>query len=434
MSKPESFEQWEKYLNELNPNIIKLGLERVETVAKKLKLTKQEGVTVITVAGTNGKGSTSNMLASILNKAGYKTGLYTSPHILKFNERIIINGNMVEDDELVKAFNAVYEAIDEENQLTFFEFTTLAALYTFKNNNVNYIILEVGLGGRLDATNIIDADIVIIPSIGLDHCALLGDSIEKIAYEKAGVIKEKTKVCILGEMSEEASNIFKEKCKEFNITVYSAGEEIKYTEYSATLFTLHNPVKIEDINVPKLPLINAPLSVTAAISLKTVFNAEINDNNIKEGIVDTNLHGRYEVISNNPRIILDVAHNPPASLYLSSVLRHNMVPIKYAVVGMLKDKDIDHTLLNLAFLFDRIYVTSLPGERGASCDVLYESLISIGYDEKNIIRFDNVEDAFEIAILELPKYAELVVFGSFLTVEAVMKLVSKDNYFQNYEE
>lgn len=434
MSKPESFEQWEKYLNELNPNIIKLGLERVETVAKKLKLTKQEGVTVITVAGTNGKGSTSNMLASILNKAGYKTGLYTSPHILKFNERIIINGNMVEDDELVKAFNAVYEAIDEENQLTFFEFTTLAALYTFKNNNVNYIILEVGLGGRLDATNIIDADIVIIPSIGLDHCALLGDSIEKIAYEKAGVIKEKTKVCILGEMSEEASNTFKEKCKEFNITVYSAGEEIKYTEYSATLFTLHNPVKIEDINVPKLPLINAPLSVTAAISLKTVFNAEINDNNIKEGIVDTNLHGRYEVISNNPRIILDVAHNPPASLYLSSVLRHNMVPIKYAVVGMLKDKDIDHTLLNLAFLFDRIYVTSLPGERGASCDVLYESLISIGYDEKNIIRFDNVEDAFEIAILELPKYAELVVFGSFLTVEAVMKLVSKDNYFQNYEE
>lgn len=434
MSKPESFEQWEKYLNELNPNIIKLGLERVETVAKKLKLTKQEGVTVITVAGTNGKGSTSNMLASILNKAGYKTGLYTSPHILKFNERIIINGNMVEDDELVKAFNAVYEAIDEENQLTFFEFTTLAALYTFKNNNVNYIILEVGLGGRLDATNIIDADIVIIPSIGLDHCALLGDSIEKIAYEKAGVIKEKTKVCILGEMSEEASNIFKEKCKEFNITVYSAGEEIKYTEYSATLFTLHNPVKIEDINVPKLPLINAPLSVTAAISLKTVFNAEINDNNIKEGIVDTNLHGRYEVISINPRIILDVAHNPPASLYLSSVLRHNMVPIKYAVVGMLKDKDIDHTLLNLAFLFDRIYVTSLPGERGASCDVLYESLISIGYDEKNIIRFDNVEDAFEIAILELPKYAELVVFGSFLTVEAVMKLVSKDNYFQNYEE
>ena len=268
MSKPESFEQWEKYLNELNPNIIKLGLERVETVAKKLKLTKQEGVTVITVAGTNGKGSTSNMLASILNKAGYKTGLYTSPHILKFNERIIINGNMVEDDELVKAFNAVYEAIDEENQLTFFEFTTLAALYTFKNNNVNYIILEVGLGGRLDATNIIDADIVIIPSIGLDHCALLGDSIEKIAYEKAGVIKEKTKVCILGEMSEEASNIFKEKCKEFNITVYSAGEEIKYTEYSSTLFTLHNPVKIEDINVPKLPLINAPLSVTAAISLK----------------------------------------------------------------------------------------------------------------------------------------------------------------------
>ena len=434
MSKPESFEQWEKYLNELNPNIIKLGLERVETVAKKLKLTKQEGVTVITVAGTNGKGSTSNMLASILNKAGYKTGLYTSPHILKFNERIIINGNMVEDDELVKAFNAVYEAIDEENQLTFFEFTTLAALYTFKNNNVNYIILEVGLGGRLDATNIIDADIVIIPSIGLDHCALLGDSIEKIAYEKAGVIKEKTKVCILGEMSEEASNIFKEKCKEFNITVYSAGEEIKYTEYSATLFTLHNPVKIEDINVPKLPLINAPLSVTAAISLKTVFNAEINDNNIKEGIIDTNLHGRYEVISNNPRIILDVAHNPPASLYLSSVLRHNMVPIKYAVVGMLKDKDIDHTLLNLAFLFDRIYVTSLPGERGASCDVLYESLISIGYDEKNIIRFDNVEDAFEIAVLELPKYAELVVFGSFLTVEAVMKLVSKDNYFQNYEE
>lgn len=434
MSKPESFEQWEKYLNELNPNIIKLGLERVETVAKKLKLTKQEGVTVITVAGTNGKGSTSNMLASILNKAGYKTGLYTSPHILKFNERIIINGNMVEDDELVKAFNAVYEAIDEENQLTFFEFTTLAALYTFKNNNVNYIILEVGLGGRLDATNIIDADIVIIPSIGLDHCALLGDSIEKIAYEKAGVIKEKTKVCILGEMSEEASNTFKEKCKEFNITVYSAGEEIKYTEYSSTLFTLHNPVKIEDINVPKLPLINAPLSVTAAISLKTVFNAEINDNNIKEGIIDTNLHGRYEVISNNPRIILDVAHNPPASLYLSSVLRHNMVPIKYAVVGMLKDKDIDHTLLNLAFLFDRIYVTSLPGERGASCDVLYESLISIGYDEKNIIRFDNVEDAFEIAILELPKYAELVVFGSFLTVEAVMKLVSKDNYFQNYEE
>lgn len=434
MSKPESFEQWEKYLNELNPNIIKLGLERVKTVANKLNLTELDGVTVITVAGTNGKGSTSNMLASILSKAGYKTGLYTSPHIIKFNERIVINGNMVEDEELVEAFDAVYDAIDDENQLTFFEFTTLAALYTFKKEKVNYIILEVGLGGRLDATNIIDADIVIIPSIGLDHCALLGNTIKEIAVEKAGVIKEKTKFCILGEMSEDATVVFKEKCKDLNVTVYSVGEEIKYIEYSSTLFSLRTPVEIADVNVPNLPLINAPLSITAAILLKTVSNAVINDNNIRDGIVNTNLHGRYEIISVNPRIILDVAHNPPASLYLSSVLRHNMVPIKYAVIGMLKDKDIDHTLLNLAFLFDRIYVTSLPGERGASCDILYESLTSIGYDENNIIRFDNVEDAFEIAVLELPQYAELVVFGSFLTVEAVMKLVSKDNYFQTYEE
>ena len=210
-AKPDDLSAWESYLYAINPNIIKLGLDRIKSVAHHMGVAEFPESRVITVAGTNGKGSTATMIAGALTACGIKTGLYTSPHILNFNERIAIDGSCASPFSLCEAFSAVYDACAETGiELTFFEYTTLAAFYLFKKNNCQVLVLEVGLGGRLDAVNILDCDIAVIPSIGLDHCALLGNTEEAIAGEKAGIIKSGTTQVILGYMSEGARRVITE--------------------------------------------------------------------------------------------------------------------------------------------------------------------------------------------------------------------------------
>lgn len=428
-AKPDDLSAWESYLYAINPNIIKLGLDRIKSVAHHMGVAEFPESRVITVAGTNGKGSTATMIAGALTACGIKTGLYTSPHILNFNERIAIDGSCASPFSLCEAFSAVYDACAETGiELTFFEYTTLAAFYLFKKNNCQVLVLEVGLGGRLDAVNILDCDIAVIPSIGLDHCALLGNTEEAIAGEKAGIIKSGTTQVILGYMSEGARRVITETAERVTgrkdcMQLLGENLEVEYTDN--THFNLIKPFRVDGVTVPTLPLINAPLSLTAVLfiaeSLKNITGLHISTEAILKGIEKARLHGRVETVSENPCVILDVAHNPPAMRYLASVLRNRGEKIRYAVIGMLKDKDIVSSLREISGLFSRIYVCSLPGERGSTASHVKDSLIEAGYSACQISDFDTVKEAYAKALTELPSGGELIVCGSFVTAEELLK-------------
>ncbi|MGN1392881.1 MAG: bifunctional folylpolyglutamate synthase/dihydrofolate synthase [Succinivibrionaceae bacterium] len=423
VSNPQNFDEWQDYLNNLNPNIIDLGLDRIKVVAQHLDVLNFPNTKIVTVAGTNGKGSTATMLSSILNHSNISVGLYTSPHILKFNERIICNGSEVLDTELCDAYGEVLSSQKELGvHLTFFEFTTLAALYIYKKNKCQVLVLEVGLGGRLDATNILDADIVIIPSIGLDHCHILGDTIEKIAFEKAGVIKPTTRSVIVGNIEENALEVIKNSLSK-DQSLFELNKDIIYQKNNNTNFLFKKPVIIDNIEIPTLPMINAPLSIMASLLLsENKEYSSINETTIKEGIKNAVLRGRFEVISNNPITIIDVAHNPPAARYLNDCLQNRIKKERYAVIGMLKDKDIRSTLSYVIGNFSKIYTSSLLGPRGAPKEEMVDVLLSLGVNKNNIMVYNSITDAYNAAKNDIPHDAELVVFGSFLTVEQVLAI------------
>lgn len=419
-SAPKNINQWLEYLDNINPNVMKLGLERVKSVAKTLGVDNFPNSKIVTVAGTNGKGSTATMLAKILDTAGINTGLYTSPHILRFSERIIVGGIEASDDELCSAFEQVYKAQSLAEPLTFFEFTTLAALLIFKEHDCQVIVLEVGLGGRLDAVNLLDADIVIIPSIGMDHCHILGNTYAQIATEKAGVIKPKTAVTIIGQMLKEAEDVIANKVYAYKGVLHKINKSIIVDWVTNRSFNLVKPFELKGVKVPVLPPVNAPLSLIAAVLLKMVFHFDITENDLRLGIAHAKLRGRFECIREKPQVIVDVAHNPPAAVYLHSCITNHDANDRNAVIGMLKDKNIAKTLETLAPDFTKIYACSLPSERGASKEMIKDALLKANFAEDKIELFDDVVDAYKKALAETPSYMDLYVFGSFLTVEAVL--------------
>lgn len=423
--KPVSLQDWEKYLYAINPNRIELGLDRIRKVASYMGVDSFPKSRVVTVAGTNGKGSTASMLASALSASGIKCGLYTSPHILNFNERIAVNSVNADSDSLCEAFSAVYDAVEATGiGLTFFEYTTLAAFYVFKKAECQVVVLEVGLGGRLDAVNIIDCDIAIIPSIGMDHCAILGNTEAEIAHEKAGIIKSGTACVLLGYLSDEAGNTIMKEVRDRGLpesAVLSLEKEIGVEFTDSTHFNLIKPFTVSGVHVPALPLINAPLSLTAALFIMEQMGLNPDLSRLLEGIRTTRLHGRVEIISENPTVILDVAHNPPAMKYLAGMLRQRGSRTRYAVIGMLKDKDIYSSLKELNGVFSRIYICSLPGERGSTSEYVKENLLKTGMSEGDIRTYDTAYEAYTAALGDLPSDSELVVCGSFVTAEELLK-------------
>lgn len=424
-SKPVDLASWENFLNGINPNVIELGLNRIKKVASHMGVDSFPESRIVTVAGTNGKGSTASMLASALSASGINCGLYTSPHILNFNERIAVNGVNADEKSLCEAFSAVYDAVEATGtHLTFFEYTTLAAFYIFKKNGCRVLVLEVGLGGRLDAVNILDCDIAVIPSIGKDHCALLGNTEAEIAFEKAGIIKPSTKKVLLGYLSDEALQTIMREAGSRGVasaSVYVLEKDIAVEYTDSTHFTMKAPFEAANVHVPALPLINAPLSLTAALFILEDLGMTPDYGKLLEGIRTTKLHGRVEIISENPTVILDVAHNPPAMRYLAGMLRQRGAVTRYAVIGMLKDKDIYSSLNELGGIFERIFICSLPGERGSTAGYVKENLVRTGMPEENIRTFDTAFDAYTEALKELPEGAELVVCGSFVTAEELLK-------------
>ena len=418
--KNRSLQEWLGYLEGIDPNRIELGLNRVKVVAAKLNLLKIAAYT-IEVAGTNGKGSTAALIAGALNKSGIKTGLYTSPHLHVFTERVNIGGKNVDEALLCKAFYAVYEAAEQCGvSLTYFEYTTLAAFYCFKAENVQAVVLEIGLGGRLDAVNVVDADIAVITSIGFDHTALLGNTLAKIAYEKAGIIKKGAAACVVGKVDFEALNVIEAKAKAENVPLFCEDRDFN-ADFSDDGFWYKQGNRSDFYPLPKIPYICAASSITVLNLLKNL-GADITVSAVNSALKTVSLPGRMQKICSFPAIYFDVAHNPPAALHLKQSLSTLPQPtgINRAVVGMLKDKDIESVLHILKDSFDMWYVASLPGARGQSKERLKDALEQeLGKNAvfcNKIKDYSCVKDALHAAVDEAHAEDTIIVFGSFVTV------------------
>ena len=407
---------WLCYLEQLHPSSIELGLERVKSVAERLELL-QPAPYIFTVAGTNGKGTTCRTLEMILLAADKRVGVYSSPHLLHFTERVRINNQESTPSDTVKAFVAIEKARGDVS-LTYFEYATLAALYQFKQAQLDVVILEVGLGGRLDATNIVDADIAIITTIGIDHVEYLGNTRESIGREKAGIFKPKS-IAVVGEPEIPSSML--DVAHAVNCPLFAVNKDWSYQQIDKLTWQFNSSIKqYQNLPIPQVPLANAATAI-AALSYSPF---SITQKQIDSALEKTSLIGRFQIIQLSPTVIVDVAHNPHAASYLVKQIgllkqQQSTVGKVRFVIGMLKDKDIKSTLS--IFNADQWYCASLYGERGCNADILKQFLQEENVE--NIATFDSVNEAYQKAMKEAKEDDIIVVCGSFHTVSAVLDIV-----------
>ena len=413
---------WLTHLETLHPEEIELGLGRVKAVASELNLDLSTK-TVISVAGTNGKGSTSCFLVNLLQAAGKSVGLYSSPHLLKFNERININGLNAEDSELCDAFARIEKA-RKQISLSYFEFSTLAALLIFSERELDFIVLEVGLGGRLDAVNIIDADLAIITNIALDHTEWLGSTREKIAYEKAGIIRQ-GKPVIFGESDMPDSLV--EQVQEKDVKLYQLGNDFnsklsndcwEWRGVNAKHQKCIFKVAFDPSSLLSMFPVNAALALQAMLLLKT----EISEGQIEQAFRQASLSGRFQIHERTYTLVLDVAHNPHAAAHLSGNIRqyfpkHNI----HILLGMLSNKDVKNTLAPLQNISQSWYVATLENSRGSEAKMLYNELQKS--TQNKVGMFESVKEAFLVAEQNLQANDVLLVTGSFYTVADVLEMI-----------
>ncbi|BBG59312.1 MULTISPECIES: bifunctional tetrahydrofolate synthase/dihydrofolate synthase [Providencia] len=412
-------EAWLSYLTDLHSQNIDMGLERVGQAARQMNLT-QPAPRVITVTGTNGKGTTCHTLESILMAAGLKVGVYSSPHLIRYTERVRIQGQELAESEFCQAFAAI-EAQRGNISLTYFEYGTLAALQLFKQAALDIVILEVGLGGRLDATNVVDADIAAITSIALDHTDWLGSDREHIGYEKAGIFRQ-DHYGVVGEPDMPAS--IGEYADKIGTRLFRRGKDWNYQEHGNHWSWESEQRSWQDLPLPNVPLANAATAmgvISCLMEIAPELTLKITDQAIYHGLQTAQLPGRFQVIGENPLKILDVAHNPHAAGYLVTKLAQ--LPIVdgrriRAVVGMLGDKDIQGTLQCLSKQVTDWYLAPLKEFRGADVAQLSQHL-----DDAN--EFDSVEAAWQQACNDAQPQDVIVVCGSFHTVAHVMMLLEK---------
>ncbi|KVC58441.1 bifunctional folylpolyglutamate synthase/dihydrofolate synthase [Burkholderia ubonensis] len=428
MSTFPTLDAWLSHLERAHPVGIDMGLTRIGQVKAALGL--EFACPVITVGGTNGKGSTCAFLETILVRAGYKVGCHTSPHLLAFNERARVNGETVADDELLPHFEAVEAArtsLPEPVSLTYFEFTTLAILHLFAARGLDAVILEVGLGGRLDAVNIIDTDCAIVTSIDIDHTEYLGDTREKIAFEKAGIFRP-GKPAICGDPAVPQTLI--DHADAIGADLWLVGRDFRYEAQPGAerqqWSYLGRDKRYPALAYPALrganQLINASAALAALESLRAVLPVSAQD--IRLGLANVELPGRFQVLPGKPAIVLDVAHNPHAAAVLAQNLGNmGFFPYTYAVFGAMHDKDIDGVLHHLKGEIDHWCVTDLPLPRAASAEQLEAALRHAGVEDgpdSSVTRHASPADAFRDALKRASENDRIVVFGSFHTVAGVM--------------
>jgi len=409
---------WLGYIERQHPQAIAMGLDRVSAVRERLGL--EFACPVITVGGTNGKGSTCAMLESIAAAAGYRVGLYTSPHLLSYNERVRIDRASVSDAQLCEAFVAVERARGRV-PLTYFEFGTLGAVWLLARAEIDVAILEVGLGGRLDAVNVCDADCAVITSIGFDHMDLLGTTRESIGFEKAGILRDGRPAVIAepdppASMREHANAVGARWIQtDVDFRVESEGIQWRYTGPGGARSGLPHPALRGAYQ-----LLNAAAAITALDTLRD--RLPVSTNALREGLLTTDLAGRFQVLPGRPVTILDVAHNPHAAERLASALgAMTGIGKTHAVFAMLRDKDIEGVVRAVKSQIDRWYLAPLPGPRGADAPMLEAALESAQV-------FDPVETFATVAaaLRSARSFARLndriVVFGSFLTVARALEV------------
>jgi len=372
----------------------------------------------ITIAGTNGKGSTIAFLESIYLAAGYRVGSYTSPHLRRYNERVRINGEDIDDQAVCLAFEEV-ESARGEVLLTYFEFGTLAALSIFARHAPDIVLLETGLGGRLDAVNVIDAELAIVTSVGIDHTEWLGDTRDKIGREKAGIFRAGSAAVCSDPSPPESISIV---ASEVGATLQLLGRDFRFERHENNWRWLGPGKTLEELPLPSLPGEHQLQNASAAIAAIEILNPvlPVDPAAVKRGLKTSRLNGRIQIIDSRPQLVLDVSHNPQAVAALAGYLEHQPVAGKtHAIVGMMYDKDIARSLGALKALIDHWYVVGLPGPRGASTDRLTEELERLGV-KVPVVRFADASMALQAARQQSTAADRIVVFGSFVTVGAIM--------------
>ncbi len=405
---------------------IEMGLERIRPIFERMQVAP--ACPVILVAGTNGKGSVCAYIDAMLRAAGYRVGRYTSPHIHRFNERVAINGVEATDDALVAAFDAV-DAARRDVALTFFEYTTLAAFHLFAAAGLDAWVVEVGLGGRLDATNILDADCAVITSIGVDHTEFLGPTRELIAVEKAGILR-RGRDAVIAEPDPPAT--LTHSVSAHGARAHYIGRDFGWHRVAEAPqqwgFWMRDPAAADGIAhrhglpIPALrggyQLGNAAAALAALHCLRE--RLPLSQGAVKQGLLEVEWPGRFQVLPGRPVTVLDVGHNAHAAIALERALADMAYfPVTHAVFAMLRDKDIGAVVAAVKGRIDEWHVAPLPGPRGADLTQLLDALQKSGVSDRHIHRHDSVADAYAAARKLAAEADRIVVFGSFLTVAQV---------------
>ena len=415
----KTLDDWLAHCEQLHPKTIDMGLDRVRAVAERMGL--RFDCPVFTVAGTNGKGSTCAMLEAILTQAGFRTGLFTSPHLVRFEERCRIRGQNVDASDLVAAFARV-ESARAEISLTYFEFTTLAILDTLARAGLDAVILEVGLGGRLDAVNIIDTDCAIITSIDIDHAELLGDTREKIGFEKAGILRT-GRPAIVSDPVPPQSVI--DRATEIGADLWLLGRDFNYSGDKQQWAWAGRGRRYAGLAYPALRGANQLINASGVLAALTAMRQQlpVTAQAVRNGLALVDLPGRFQVVPGQPALVLDVAHNPHSVAALALNLdAMGFYPTTHAVFGAMADKDLAPMLQRMDPLVDRWYFADLPTPRAASGAALQTAwqAVTKRTDAVSAV-FSTPLDALHAAAAKAQAADRIVVFGSFYTVGGVLE-------------
>ena len=393
-----------------------MGLDRVGRVKNSLNI--EPNFPIITVGGTNGKGSVCAFLEAIYSKAGYSVGCYTSPHLFKFNERIKINLKQVNDETILKSLDLV-NTMKKSIELTYFEITTLAAMNIFIEKKIDIAILEVGLGGRLDAVNIFDPDLSIITSIGMDHQEFLGGTIKEIAHEKSGICRP-NKHAILNFENIPKSMI--NELNKLNVSLSILNDDYSYKSTSINYNFKSVNTLMNDLPLPNLKGKNQLTNLAGCLRAVSLLQNKlpVKLSAIKEGIKDSRIDGRLQILSNEPYIVADVAHNTDAALnlynFISTSKRDGKV---YAVFSILENKDIKKVLMPFINIVDEWFVSEINDSKAQKIDVIIKTLQK--YNKKVVVnKFNTVNQAYKNAYKKCNLNDNIIIYGSFFTVSESM--------------
>ena len=421
-----TLQDWLDHMQRLHPAAMELGLDRVRAVARRMRLGRP-AAQVVTVGGTNGKGSTVAFIESIATAAGLQVGCYTSPHLLRYNERVRIRGRDADDASLVAAFERV-ESAREDVTLTYFEFGTLAALALMADSSLDLAVLEVGLGGRLDAVNLVDAEVAVVTTVALDHRAELGEDREAIAVEKAGIFRANAPA-VIGEP--DPPDALLREARRIGALAHRAGRSFRHAPLPGGRWLYQDGIVAEHpirLDLPRPPL-EAPCQVANAASAIAALRVlprppALDEEVVARGVSATRLQGRLQRIPGEVEVIVDVAHNPQAAQQLAHwLIRNRGMGSTQAVFSALGDKDIPNLVAPLLTCVDAWRLAGLAEQspRGLTVDALWRPIAGL-LSRTLATRHATVGEALEAARRHAQPGDRIVVFGSFLTAAAALSL------------